>query len=95
MAPETSADIDSDPFAVYFSDWDPNTPPKVLITTSQKATKATYTFCEELVVIFPSSQFIRRKKGRGFEIGRAAGWAADRVYQKTLVVDEDAKKSSE
>ena len=39
MAPETSADIDSDPFAIYFSDWDPNTPPKVLITTSKKRQK--------------------------------------------------------
>ena len=95
MAPETSADIDSDPFASYFSDWDPNAPPKVLITTSPKATKVTYNFCEELVDIFPGSEFIRRKKGRGFEMGRIAGWAADRGYQKMLVVNEDVKKPSE
>ena len=94
MAPETSADIDSDPFASYFSDWDPNTPPKVLITTSPKVTKVTYNFCEELVDIFPGSEFIRRKKGRGFEMGRIAGWAADRGYQKMLVVNEDVKKPS-
>ena len=95
MAPETSADIDSDPFASYFSEWDPNSPPKVLITTSPKATKVTYNFCEELVDIFPGAEFIRRKKGRGFEMGRIAGWAADRGYQKVLVVNEDVKKPSE
>ncbi|KAF9642680.1 Brix-domain-containing protein [Thelephora ganbajun] len=92
MAPETSADIDSDPFASYFSDWDPKAPPKVLITTSPKATKVTYNFCEELVDVFPGAEFIRRKKGRGFEMGRIAGWAADRGYQKMLVVNEDVKK---
>ena len=95
MAPETSADIDSDPFASYFSEWDQNSPPKVLITTSPKATKVTYNFCEELVDIFPGAEFIRRKKGRGFEMGRIAGWAADRGYQKVLVVNEDVKKPSE
>ena len=94
MNTETSADIDSDPFASYFSDWDPSTPPKVLITTSPKATKVTYNFCEELVDIFPGAEFIRRKKGRGFEVGRIAGWAADRGYQKMLVVNEDVKKPS-
>ena len=94
MAPETSADIDADPFASYFSDWDPNAPPKVLITTSPKATKVTYNFCEELVDIFPGAEFIRRKKGRGFEMGRIAGWAADRGYQKMLVVNEDVKRLS-
>jgi len=95
LAQETSADIDSDPFASYFSDWDPNTPPKLLITTSPKATKVTYNFCEELVDIFPGAEFIRRKKGRGFEMGRIAGWAADRGYQKMLVVNENVKKPSE
>ena len=94
MAQETSADIDSDPFASYFSDWDPTTPPKLLITTSHRATKVTYNFCEELVDIFPGAKFIRRKKGRGFEMGRIAGWAADRGYQKMLVVNEDVKKPS-
>lgn len=95
VSPETSADIDSDPFAAYFSDWDPDVPPKVLITTSPKATKVTYNFCEELVDIFPGAEFIRRKKGRGFEMGRIAGWASDRGYQKMLVVNEDVKKPSE
>jgi ribosome production factor 1 len=91
---ESAADVDSDPFASYFTDWDPTLPPKVLITTSPKAKKMTYNFCEELVDIFPGSEFIRRKKGRGFEMGRIAGWAADRGYSKMIVVNEDVKKPS-
>ena len=87
MAPETFADTDSDPFAPYFSDWDPNIPPKVLITTSPKVMKMTHNFCEELVEIFPEAGFIRGEKGRGFEVGRIAGWVADRGHQKMLVVN--------
>ena len=89
MAPETYADKDTDTLASYFSDWNPNIPTKVLITTSPKAMTVTYNFCEELAVIFPRAGFIRREKGQGFEMGGIAGWAADRGHQKMLVVDED------
>ncbi|KAF7796815.1 hypothetical protein EIP86_007999 [Pleurotus ostreatoroseus] len=90
---ENAADIASDPFAEYFSGTaDPSVPPKVLITTSQKATRTTYEFCEELVDVFPGAELIRRKKGKGFEMGRIAGWAADRNYSHLLVVNEDMKK---
>ncbi|KAJ3484888.1 hypothetical protein NLI96_g5331 [Meripilus lineatus] len=90
---ETAADVASDPFASYFSGTsDPTVPPKVLVTTSQKATKVTYEFCEELVSVFPGAELIRRKKGKGFEMGRIAGWAADREYSHLVVVNEDMKK---
>ncbi|KAK7023378.1 Ribosome production factor 1 [Paramarasmius palmivorus] len=90
---ETAADIDNDPFAYYFtSEEDPNIPPKVLITTSPKASKATYEFCDEIVGVFPGAEFIRRKKGKGFEMGRIAGWAAGRGYKHMCVVNEDMKK---
>ncbi|KAJ6561575.1 anticodon-binding protein [Mycena vulgaris] len=76
---ETAQDIASDPFASYFSSTDdPSIPPKILITTSPKATKATYDFCDELVGVFPGAEFIRRKKGKGFE--------------HMCVVNEDSKK---
>jgi len=39
VASKTFVDMDSDTFASYFSDWDPNSPPKVLITTSPKGDK--------------------------------------------------------
>jgi ribosome production factor 1 len=88
-------DIANDPFAAYFSSSeDPTLPPKVLITTSPKASKTTYEFCDELVGIFPGAEFIRRKKGKGFELGRIAGWAADREYKHMLVINEDMKRPS-
>jgi ribosome production factor 1 len=92
---EFSNDIASDPFADYFNfTLDPTIPPKVLITTSAKASKGTYEFCDELVGVFPGAEFIRRKKGKGFEMGRIAGWAAGRGYKHLLVVNEDMKKPS-
>ncbi|KAI0641903.1 Brix-domain-containing protein [Trametes meyenii] len=90
---ESAADIATDPFAAYFSgEFDPSVPPKVLITTSPKATRTTYDFCDELVGVFPGAEFIRRKKGKGFEVGRIAGWAANRGYSHLMVVNEDMKK---
>jgi ribosome production factor 1 len=92
---EQNADISTDPFASYFNSInDPTLPPKVLITTSFKASKPTYEFCDELVGVFPGAEFRRRKKGKGFEMGRIAGWAADRGYKHLLVVNEDMKKPS-
>ncbi|KAM6497042.1 Anticodon-binding protein [Amanita muscaria] len=89
---EIAADIASDPFSQYFATDDPTIPPKVLVTTSPKASKTTYEFCDELVGVFPGAEFIRRKKGKGFEMGRIAGWAAGRGYKHLLVVNEDMKK---
>lgn len=93
---QLEADLDNDPFASYFTSADdPTMPPKILITTGFKASKATYDFCDELVGVFPGAEFIRRKKGKGFEMGRIAGWAADRGYKHLCVVNEDMKKPSE
>ena len=92
---ERAADIATDPFASYFNSIeDPTLPPKVLITTSPKASKATYEFCDELVGVFPGAEFRQRKKGKGFEMGRIAGWSADRGYKHLIVVNEDMKKPS-
>lgn len=92
---ESASDIAADPFAEYFSGiLDPSVPPKVLITTSPKATRLTYDFCDELVGVFPGAEFIRRKKGKGFEMGKIAGWAATRGYSHLVVVNEDMKQPS-
>ena len=93
--PQNYSLTDSDPFALYFPNWNPNTPPKVSTTTSPKATKVTYNFCEEVMDVFPGAGFIRKRKRRGFKMGMIAGWATDRGYQEILVVDEDVKKPSE
>ncbi len=93
---ELDADLTSDPFASYFTSTDdPSPPPKILITPSPKATRTTFDFCDELVGVFPGAEFIRRKKGKGFEIGRIAAWAANRGYKHLLVVNEDMRKPSE
>ncbi|KAG9312981.1 Brix-domain-containing protein [Chiua virens] len=90
---ELNSDVASDSFSRYFNfEDDPTVPPKVLITTSPKASKSTYDFCDELVGVFPGAEYIRRKKGKGFEMGRIAGWAAGRGYKHLLVVNEDMKK---
>jgi len=73
MVPETFVDMDSDTFASYFLDWDPDSPLKVLITTSPKATKVTRNYPEELVGVFSRAEIFRRKKERGFGMGRIAG----------------------
>ena len=92
---EAAADIASDQFASYFSSADdPTIPPKVLITTSPKATRATYEFCDEIVGIFPGAEFHRRPKTRGFEMGKIAGWAAGRGFSNLIVVNENTKKPS-
>ena len=80
IAPEIFADIGSDPFASYFPNWNSNTPPNVLIATSPKATEVRYNFCEEPVEVSPGGEFMR-KKGRGFEMGRIAGWTVDRISE--------------
>jgi ribosome production factor 1 len=92
---ESAQDIAGDAFASYFQPSEnPLAPQKVLITTSPRSTKVTYEFCEELVTIFPGAELIRRKKGKGFEIGRIASWAANRGYNNMIVVNEDRKMPS-
>ena len=94
---ESLVDISLDSFASYFDaalNTDASTAPKVLITTSTKATKATYEFCDELVNVVPGAEFIRRKKGKHFEMGNIASWASGRGYSNMIVVNEDMKKPS-
>lgn len=94
---EYDLDISTDAFASYFSN-DPvavDTPPKVLITTSSRATKVAFDFCEELVSVIPGAEFVRRKKNKGFEIGKITGWATGRGYTSLIVVNEDRKAASE
>ena len=69
-------------------------PPKILLTTSPSPTKATYEFLAELRSVFPGSEVRKRLKGRGFEMGRIARWAAKREYAAMVIVNEDHKKPS-
>jgi ribosome production factor 1 len=69
-------------------------PPRIMITTSPSPCKETYAFCEDLKNIFPGGEFFKRPKGRGFELGRIARWAAKRQYNSLMVVNEDHKTPS-
>lgn len=103
MDAEHAQDIANDPFAEYFnpeSERDPTMPPKVLITSSPFATKATFDFCEELVGVFPGAEFYKRKKkswggNRTPALGTIAQWAAKREYSTMIVINEDHHKPSE
>ncbi|PAV19708.1 Brix-domain-containing [Pyrrhoderma noxium] len=92
---ESLLDVSLDPFASYFEtalNADASSAPKVLITTSAKATKTTFEFCDELVNVIPGAEFIRRKKGKNFEMGNIAYWASKRNYTNLIVVNEDMKR---
>jgi ribosome production factor 1 len=69
-------------------------PPRILLTTSPSPTKATYEFLAELRSVFPGAEVRKRMKGRGFEMGRIARWAAKREYAAMVVVNEDHKRPS-
>lgn len=71
-------------------------PPKILITTSPRSTAVTHRFVEELSNVFPGGEVRRRPRGKGFELGRIARWAAkeERGYDVVLVVNEDHKTPS-
>jgi ribosome production factor 1 len=92
---ESAADADSDPISsLLMPTSDPCISPKLLVTTSPKATKATYDFCTELVGVFPGAEFVPRKQRKEFQIGRIAGWASGRGYKHLCIVNEDMKQPS-
>ncbi|KAL7415827.1 anticodon-binding protein [Mrakia frigida] len=65
--------------------------PRILLTTSAKATRETYTFAEELRGIFPGGEFFKRPAGKGYELGRIGRWAGKRGYDAVIVINEDRK----
>ena len=75
-------------------DTTPSASPRILLTTSPAPCKETYQFCDDLKNVFPGGDFFKRPKGRGFELGRVARWAAKRAYGAVIIVNEDHKKPS-
>lgn len=70
-------------------------PPRILLTTSPHATQATHAFMAELRSVLPGGEVYKRLKGRGFEVGRIARWAAKREFKAMVIVNEDHKAPSE
>jgi ribosome production factor 1 len=72
----------------------PSAPPRILLTTSPHATQITHAFMKDLRSVFPGGEVYKRLKGRGFELGRIARWAAKREFKAMIVVNEDHKTPS-
>lgn len=100
--PELSSDIANDAFASYFTPQlvNPDDPdsgiklPKILITTSAGAGKSTIEFCMDLTSVLPNSEYVKRRSGKGYEMGTIAGWARKREYSDMMVVNEDHKTAN-
>ena len=97
VQPEQSpaAEVPEDINDEEHQDTTPAAPPRILLTTSPAPCKETYQFCDDLKNVFPGGDFFKRPKGRGFELGRVARWAAKRAYGAVIIVNEDHKKPSE
>jgi len=52
-----------------------------------------YDFYVELVGVCPGAEYMRKKNGKAFEVGRIAGWAAGSGYKHSAIVNKDMKKS--
>ncbi|KAJ3030476.1 UNVERIFIED_CONTAM: hypothetical protein HDU68_008892 [Siphonaria sp. JEL0065] len=82
---EVFASEETDEFAQYFN----GKTPKVLVTTSRRATPATYEFANEFVGIFPDAHFVKR--GSQFEVKKVVELAIGRDYTDLIIINEDKK----
>ncbi|KAH8549460.1 anticodon-binding protein [Umbelopsis sp. PMI_123] len=82
---EVAEEEAADEFAQYFS----GQAPKILITTSKRATPACYDFCAELMSIFPNAQFVKR--GVKHEMRKIIQFAKNREFTDMMIVNEDNK----
>jgi len=82
---EIAGDQDTDELASYFD----GRAPKVIITTSDKPVGETFQFAEELINIFPNSEFRPR---RGHALKKIIKGAIERDYTDIVVVNEDRKR---
>ncbi|KAJ3371065.1 Ribosome production factor 1 [Kappamyces sp. JEL0680] len=86
---EVKEEQETDEFAEYFKQ---GTPPKILVTTSRRATAAGYKFATEFTTIFPDAQFVKR--GPQFEVKRIVEIAIERNYTDVIIINEDRKEPS-
>ena len=77
-----------DAFAQYFD----GRVPKIIITTSKRPSTTTYRFTEELLSVFPNSEFVKR--GVRYDIADIVTFCAKREYTDLIIVNEDRKTPS-
>lgn len=83
---EVMADENDDEFAAHFAN---ARPPKVLITTCYKPTKAMYTFLSEMLELLPAAEYYKRN---GFPLKKIVKFASNRDYTDLIVFNEDRKQ---
>ncbi len=66
--------------------------PKILVTTSRRATAPVYEFANEFCTIFPNAQFIKR--GSQFDVKKIVEIAIDRQYTDLIIINHDKKTPS-
>lgn len=74
---------------VFDSIKNPSYIPKILITTSKRPSKNTYSFAKELIQLFPYSTFVKR--GVQFEIDKISEYCIKRNYTTLIVINENRK----
>ncbi|CAB11051.1 Brix domain-containing protein C4F8.04 [Schizosaccharomyces pombe] len=87
---ELQAELKDDEFSAYFSE--ERKVPKLLVTTSKRASRKCYDFASELLDCFPNAEF--RKRTGDIEVHEIAEAAAKRGYTDLLVLNEDRKKTN-
>lgn len=86
---EVRLDEATDEFSSYFSG---TSDPKILITTSRRASANAYDFASEFVTIFPNAQFVKR--GSQFDVKKIVEIAIKREFTDVILLNEDKKKLS-
>ncbi|EPY52447.1 brix domain-containing protein Rpf1 [Schizosaccharomyces cryophilus OY26] len=87
---EVQAEIQDDEFASYFNE--ERRFPKLLVTTSKRASRKCYEFASELLDCFPNAEF--RKRTGNIEIHEIAEAASKRGYTDLIVLNEDRKQTN-
>ncbi|XP_005106741.1 ribosome production factor 1 [Aplysia californica] len=80
---ETQIDLQMDEMASYFNQ---ETTPKILITTSDRPTTRTNSFCKELKKVIPNS-FVKYR--RGLDLKKIIPQASEKEFTDLIVVNED------
>eukprot|EP00163_Fabomonas_tropica_P025682 TRINITY_DN448_c0_g1_i4.p1 TRINITY_DN448_c0_g1~~TRINITY_DN448_c0_g1_i4.p1 ORF type:complete len:311 (+),score=50.72 TRINITY_DN448_c0_g1_i4:130-1062(+) len=83
---EVLGDVAMDEFSKYFAGEET---PKILITTSRRASSGMYTFISELLDVFPNSDFLQRENR---EIKDIVKKATDKKFTNLMIINEDNKK---
>jgi ribosome production factor 1 len=84
--PEVLADEASDEFAQYFVE---GQEPKILVTTNKFASKLGFEFAQEIASIFPTAEFVKRKKN--YQVKHIVEFSTNRGFTDVLIINEDKK----